>query len=869
MTTQTALSDLTPEQYTAATYLGGPLRIIAGAGTGKTGTITGRYCYLAEQGIDPDRILALTFSNRAAAEMRSRITLHLGSNGGALPVQTFHAFCRRLLTDWSPTGTIGRLILDSERHRFLAQAVSSLDPATRQFYRGARGEAALANDLQTFVDRAQDDLLTPEAISASAARHDRLTPRLAELVAAYQAYLGLLDQTGVLDFNALSTRVVGRLRTEPDLRAATRNRFAHIMVDEFQDTNLAQYELIRLLVPVGDHLCVVGDANQAIYGFRGGRPEYLERLEQDFPTLHTVRLTRNFRSCAGIIAAANTLAELLSPNGKALVPDRTDLAAVLSVTTCDDAAHEAEYLADHILLRLTDSLAPVSPEAIAVLFRSVTNQADPLIQALCRRRIPFHLREETPAIQTNLALCLAILRLGSDYPRWSDASTVAVFRGTDALAISRLERQYDRQARTNLVRYGDIPHEISEDDLPTALEIVSVIAWAHALRKPNHARTLYAILTATGMLTAAATPDAAALCRSLIATAQALDTEGASTADLIAALVQPVLLESDRSGSGAGVQILTIHAAKGLEWPIVFLAGASETLFPTRLRKDRELDSLALLRRAAHDESAQLEADAQADWLIEERRLAYVAVTRARDELHITRPALDSSGALDPSRFIAELGLGSLNVVAAAQPAGPLATRAQLQRTIRAARLAGERIPIARSSAGGALASIVINQWAGSGGVPGVTPIRIPGLPSPHTTGTHLGFSFSSLETYQECPRKYMYGTVLGLQREESGYSLALGNGVHHALEQLNNQWRESGEIPGPVQVDAALETHWRPEEFEFRQQSAQLLIRARAMINRYFAWERQNGTRRPIAVEQSIHEPRGAHQLRGKVDLI
>lgn len=154
--------------------------------------------------------------------------------------------------------------------------------------------------------------------------------------------------------------------------------------------------------------------------------------------------------------------------------------------------------------------------------------------------------------------------------------------------------------------------------------------------------------------------------------------------------------------------------------------------------------------------------------------------------------------------------------------------------------------------------------------MPGMSPIRRADLPSAHVADDALRFSFSSLETYQECPRKYMYQKILGLSKDESGTALALGNGVHHALQDLNGQWQETGNVPGPDAIEAALEVHWNPGEFEFRELSRQLRLRASAMIKRYYAWEAANGLgRRPIGIEQRISDTHDKHRLTGFIDLI
>ena len=349
---------LNREQQEAVAYTGGPLRIIAGAGTGKTSTLTARFVHLVEgHQIPPHQILALTFSSKAADEMLTRVLGQLQGSYRRLWIQTFHSLCWCLIVEWARE--VGkpapRVIGDADRMHYARLAVLSLADGELRVHSGEPGRRKLERDLLTLADRAKDELLTSEHIYERAIARPTADDRLHDLAIAYRAYQRELSAAGACDFGDLTLEVVSRLQSDPGLRERTRRRFRHILVDEFQDTNRAQFELLRLLIPQGNDLCVVGDANQAIYAFRGGRSVFMSEFDRYFPGAETFRLTANYRSHSEILDVANHLiAHDKDREPFELVSGKYGSGGTVTLTEAANVELEAELIARRIATMVRD-----------------------------------------------------------------------------------------------------------------------------------------------------------------------------------------------------------------------------------------------------------------------------------------------------------------------------------------------------------------------------------------------------------------------------------------------------------------------------------------------------------------------------------
>ncbi len=612
----TFLDGLNPEQRVAAEHHEGPLLILAGAGSGKTRVITHRIAHLiSHQGVPGPAILAVTFTNKAAQEMRERVQHLLSgvSHYGAGPtLSTFHSFCVRLLRrDGDPLAQIRPgftrtfTIYDDDDQLSLIKSIFrnlGLDEKSFMQYR-----AVLSR-----ISHAKSHKQGPDDVAKAAT--DPLTTRLA---AIYEQYEGALRKANALDFDDLLLETVRLLYHDEATRALYNQRIRYLMIDEYQDTNRSQYELMRLLSDAHRNVAVVGDEDQSIYGWRGADIRNILDFERDYPDARVIRLERNYRSTRNILdAASSVVANNKERKGKWLWTE-AEGGSKIGLYEAFDGENEALYIADTI-----DKILGKSPDQhIAVLYR--TNfQSRPIEEALRRygRKylvvggFSFYQRAE---VKDLLAYCKLLLGPNDSIALLRVINTPA--RGIGKTSMEQVER-YAQEHGISL--WTAIERMLEEKAFPTraAAAFEGFLRLILDLRASSVERRLDEILRElldrTGykrMLAADPGPESESRLENLeelvSASAEAAE-RGETLADFLdhAALVS----DADQVDERAPVSLLTIHNAKGLEFPVVFLAGLEEGLFPHQ----RSINS-----------PAQME---------EERRLCYVGMTRARTRLYLS-----------------------------------------------------------------------------------------------------------------------------------------------------------------------------------------------------------------------------------------
>ena len=863
--------DLNEQQRAAVTYTDGPMRVLAGAGTGKTHTLTSRFAYLVrEHAIPAHQILALTFSRKAADEMRSRVLSHLEGGHQELSISTFHSFCLRLITQWRREIGLAahRVIDDDQRRWYVTQVVHALPTHSLTFYPGSSSEFRLVQDVLTLSDRAKELLRGPDDIARFAMSIEDGAGRLHDLTIVFRAYQDRLKQEGVCDYGDLALDVVGRLRSDPKLLAQTRSQFQHMLVDEFQDTNLAQFELVKLLCPEGDHLCVVGDPNQSIYAFRGGKPEYMTKFETFYPLAKTFRLDQNYRSGSAILTAAN---QLIACNKDSdyleLKSVQLSFEASIQATEAATVDHEAELIARRIHLLISDPGNELRYGDIAILVRSLKTSQDPIVQALTANGIPYRLGRKASARYDIVQDLFAALRLAIGPPQWRDAARMAARNGASSPLLRTIERRLGERERAAALSGERIDHvPLYPSERATLTSVQRIVERAATLRTQPMPALVYGAMLLSGHLSDKTSPEIGEFLSDVLRQAESLNETGATAQDLLDQLLAEHGEGEDESPSGTGgVHLLTVHAAKGLEWKIVFVAGLANSLFPVPMRLDRDFDLAELTDDGATGKSEEARAEA---FIKEERRLAYVALTRGKSQVHLLIPRQMNSRPLVPSIFVAEAGLGE-PVKETLLPEGPPATIAELSRRLRTRRQRALAEPIDVENADSLLGALLLAHWAANDIVDGAAPIRDRLIPAPFGDGTPLRFSYSQLSTYETCPRQYLYGAVLKLQRDEEYVSAAFGSAIHAALNLLNQQWRENRKPPEDHEVERAVTDNWPEAGFDFSAQREQLRQRAVGMLARYYRFEhtRQPG-RVPMAIEEPFTAAYGSHSFTGRIDL-
>jgi ATP-dependent DNA helicase Rep len=632
------MSDLNPSQQEAARHIDSPLLVLAGAGSGKTRVITRKIAYLIESiGMQPRHITAVTFTNKAAREMKERVAALLrGKNAKGLGISTFHTLGLNIIRREHKL-----LGLKSGFSIFDAQDAEGL---LKELLRKGAGDDEVAASYQWRISEWKNDMLSPEQ-ALSRAESD-LDQRSALIYAHYQRSLRAFN---AVDFDDLILLPVRLFRESPDTLEQWQNRIRHLLVDEYQDTNLSQYELVRQLVGVRQSLTVVGDDDQSIYAWRGARPENLIRLKEDFPRLKVVKLEQNYRSSGRILKAANTLIA----NNPHVFEKRLwcDLGPgePIRVISCKNELHEAEKVISEIIHHKFTSGAAHGDYAI--LYRG-NHQAKLFESALRQHNIPYFLSGGTSFFsRAEIKDVMAYLRLLAN-PEDDAAFLRIVNTPRREIGASTLERlgSYATERDVSLLAACDelgLEQHLSARPLERLREFAGWVRQFQQRAERDHpvetVRDLLKELQYEDWLHEKASSDKVAERRweNVLELVQWLDhlhkgdKVGESLAEMVSHLaLQDILERQDDDSGNDQVHLMTLHASKGLEFPHVFLVGVEEELLPHK-------------------------SSIEEDNIEEERRLAYVGITRAQRTLTISfaekRKRFGEIIACAPSRFLAEL----------------------------------------------------------------------------------------------------------------------------------------------------------------------------------------------------------------------
>src|SRR5438552_136462 len=652
------LQDLNPPQREAVTHPGGPLLILAGAGSGKTRVLAYRVAYLLRhQSIAPARILAVTFTNKAANEMRERVDRLVGTAvARAIWIGTFHHICSRILRRNGDRVGVGRnfLIFDEDDQRaVIRQCLKGLGLDERRFPPAV---------VLALIDRAKNEGVDHLAYA------ERANGWYEEVVArVFNAYQRTLREQNALDFDDLLLEVVRLFGEVADVKEEYQDRFQHVLVDEYQDTNRAQYLIIRTLAEKHRNICVVGDDDQSIYGWRGADVRNILEFEQDYPDATIVKLEQNYRSTKTILQAAGEVIQHNPHRHRKALWTANPAGEPIVLYEAFDGHDEARFVVDEIA-RLRDGLRY---RDFVVLYR--TNAQSRLFEEQCLRAgipytivggVRFYERKEIRDIIAYLRLAL----IPAD-----DASLTRIInvprRGIGDVSFGRLEA-YARGHGLSVLEAMAQPEAL--EDLPkaaqrTAAELVDLIA---RLRdRASRVRTtdlIDAAIVETGyqaMLEAEGTDEAYSRLenlRELVTVAK--EFEDVTGEEGLNAFLQHLALVTDLDTWQEQVDrvtLMTLHSAKGLEFAVVFLAGLEEGLFP-------------------HARALE-----EAEGLEEERRLCYVGMTRAKQHLYLsharTRTIFGSTMPGVPSRFLEEV---PAELVTKPTPAPPAVTWMEEERDI-------------------------------------------------------------------------------------------------------------------------------------------------------------------------------------------
>lgn len=638
------LADLNESQRAAVEHLGGPLLIVAGAGSGKTRVLTRRIAHLiGERGVRPGEIIAITFTNKAAGEMRGRVVELVGPRAQNMWVSTFHSSCVRLLRREASRLTYTSSFsiydaADSLRLITLVMREHELDPKRYN-------PRVFAN----LISGLKNELIDQDTYAGQAAN-----PIERAVAGAYRDYQSRLLRANAMDFDDLISNVVTLLQSFPDVAEHYHRRFRHVLVDEYQDTNLAQYQLVRELVGRGDdgvppaELCVVGDADQSIYAFRGATIRNIVEFERDYPDARTIVLEQNYRSTQTILDAANAvIARNPQRRLKRLWTQEGPGERIVGYVA-DDEHDEASFVANEID-RLHDEGLP--PSGVAVFYRT-NAQSRSLEEVFIRVGLPYRVVGgvrfyERREVRDAIAYLRALANPADD------VSMRRILNVPKRGIGDRAEAWVEEFAARERIPFGAALERIDEMPGLAARSANSIAAFTKLLADlrtlveagAGPGTVLQAVLEQSGYLIelqSSNDPQDQTRIENLaelesVAREFESDTPDGSLGDFLerVSLVADSDEIPDADEHGGVVTLMTLHTAKGLEFPVVFLTGLEDGVFPHQ--------------RSLGD---QVELE-------EERRLAYVGITRARTRLYLTRATVRSAWGAPmfnpPSRFLDEI----------------------------------------------------------------------------------------------------------------------------------------------------------------------------------------------------------------------
>ncbi len=631
-------ADLTPAQQEAVAHIDGPLLVLAAAGSGKTRVITRRVANLLRHGISGKNVLALTFTNKAAGEMRKRLEI-LAPDAGVW-VGTFHALCARLLRTYAPLVGLDRgfTIYDqADRLRAVKLAMERLD---------LDGVTVTAERINSIISKAKNDLVTPEALKR---RHGDHESSVAAVV--YEIYQERLRASSAVDFDDLLNHLVTILKEHADVRAELDRRFRYILVDEYQDTNLAQYAIVRALSTDVRNLGVTGDPDQSIYGWRGANLSNILEFERDFPGCKVVKLERNYRSTKNILRVADHLIRHNRKRKPKALTTENPHGAPVALTIFNNETDEAHAVASKIVELVREG--DVSYGEIAVFCR-ITALTRGFEAALRAAKVPYQVvggvsyyeRQEVKDVLAYLNLLgnpkddIAFARVVNVPPRGIGKTSLdhlverARTLGLPLLAMAR--------------EAANVPN-LTDKAARAFRDFCFLMDELAALREHSAEEVTRKLLDLSGYYTflqdeaASGNEERLANIDELVSAAREFDREhpGGTILDFM----EEISLASavDRwNEEGGAVTLMTLHAAKGLEFPVVFIVGVEQGILP-------------------HSRSEEDDRD-----LEEERRLFFVGITRAERELYLShcriREFRGRKQLTIPSSFLGELPSDALSV---------------------------------------------------------------------------------------------------------------------------------------------------------------------------------------------------------------
>jgi DNA helicase-2/ATP-dependent DNA helicase PcrA len=828
------LGQLNKEQKAAVTHSEGPLLIVAGAGTGKTRAITYRLAYLAEKKLaKPEEILALTFTDKASAEMEDRVDDLLTLGYADLWICTFHAFCERVLRqNGLDIGIPGNFkVVDQTAAWILVR--QNLDRFKLKYYKPLGNPTKFIHALLEHFSRCKDQEIMPRDYLKYAKTDSEEKERTQEIARAYQVYQDLLLENNLLDFGDLLHYCAQLFKKRPVILAKYRNKFKYILVDEFQDTNWIQYELVKLVAAPKNNLTVCADDDQAIYRWRGASFGNIIQFRKDFPGAAQAVLTRNYRSCQNILDIAYKFIQANNPHRLEYVNkiDKRLIAAgkcqgAISHLHFKNAEQEVQGVVNEIIKAVKEGKGARFSD-FAILLRA-NESAQAFVRACERSGVPAQFAAlkglyAKPAVLDIISYLKLLNNFHENSAMWRVLNMpFLMIPGLDVAKITQSSAKKSQSIYDSLLEASSIPG-LSHHAAAGIAKLMKMMARHSELsRRKNVSELALAFLQDSGYL------------QHLTRTEQRSEIEyigqfyekmkGFEAANIDPSLkrfVDELDMELESGEEGAldfdpvkmpdAVQIMTVHSAKGLEFEYVFIAGLVDRKFPTVERGDSIEIPAGLAKEPVLEGDAHLE---------EERRLFYVAMTRAKRGLYFA--SASDYGGVKPkklSRFLSELGYNGDNH----------------QADVRTVKVTNNYRPLPRQ-------------------------IIFP---------SH--FSFTQLATFEKCPMQYRFGYILKVPVRGKAF-LSYGKTMHNSLHEfLAGLGGKRGNFKTLANI---YKKNWIDEWFDSKSEKEAYYRQGLASLKNFW---RDYSTNRPAilkingspALEQDFNLKINGYAVTGKIDRI
>lgn len=882
-------SHLNLAQREAVEYTDGPLLIVAGAGTGKTTVIIEKISHLIKKGLTtPEEILALTFTDKAAQEMQDRVDRMLDIGYVDLQISTFHAFCERLLRQYGLDIGISlsfKLLSDTNAWLLMYDYLYDLK---LDYYRPLGNPTKHIHELLKHFSKCKDELISPIDYLkyAEGVEHDAgddnvdEKSRLTEIANAYHKYNQLLLDNNALDFGDLIFYAVKLLRERPKIRESLQKRFKHVLVDEFQDVNWAQYELVKLLVGHGQ-LTVVGDDDQSIYAFRGASVSNILRFKDDFPNSKEIVLNKNYRSGQEILDIAyksiqnnnpDRLEVKLGVEKKLLAMNKEqetrnkNTQKLVSYFSCLTLGEEVNTVIREIV-SLKEKYKDAAWDDFAILVRA-NSQAEPFIQGLERAKIPYEFLSAAGLYRQPIVLdCFSFFKVIEHYHE-----STAVYRLLNLPFFEFKEndlQKFSAQAKKKSVPYYEgLKHasewQLSEAGIATCAKVIELIhVGMKQARTEKSSFILFSFLETSGYLAYLTHEEEQGnqlVIHQIYQLKQFFDFinkyEETTPNQALPHFVKYFnsIIESGDEGklyqsvdTPDSVNILTAHSAKGLEFRFVFIVNLVEDRFPTRKRGETIEIPLSLI----HEQLPEGDFHYQ-----EERRLFYVAMTRAKERLYLTS-AENYGGARQKkiSRFLAEIGY------VGGEP--PTTDSEQKNRNLTIKQF--NHVTVIDPAAG-----LLISQDH-----------------KPFIYELPVAFSFSQIKAYETCPYQYKLAHILKIPTKGNA-SLSFGSALHATLQKFYGRIQELNlsrqgslftvsksmiadrEVKAPplAELLELYEKNWISDWYKNKRQREEYYAKGKEILRMFYAAEAEKWTV-PVSLEGWFKIKVGDYLVHGRIDRV